>query len=103
MHETTFGCATDLDLAQPGAITQLGGLIAADADRNQQIAHDITAALRDGRKCLVLSRRRDHLTALAALLPDADALIMRGGTGAKALAAIRERIADTVRQIRSWS
>lgn len=95
VHETTFRCPADLDVAQPGAITQLGGLIAADADRNQQIAHDITAALQQRRKCLVLSRRRDHLTALAALLPETEALIMRGGTGAKALAAIRERIADT--------
>lgn len=74
---------------------QLGGLLAADPDRNQQIALDIAAALGRGRKVLVLSRRRDHLTALAALLPETEALIMRGGTGAKALAAIRERIADT--------
>ncbi len=94
VHETTFRCPADLDLAQPGAITQLGGLLAADPNRNQQIAHDITAALQQRRKCLVLSRRRDHLTALAALLPKAEALIMRGGTGTRALAAIRERIAD---------
>lgn len=95
VHETGFRCPADLDLAQPGAITQLGGVLAADADRNQQIALDIAAALGQGRKVLVLSRRRDHLTALAALLPETEALIMRGGTGAKALAAIRERIADT--------
>lgn len=95
VDETTFHCAADLDLSQPGAITQLGGLLATDADRNQQIALDIATALQQGRKCLVLSRRRDHLTALAALLPDIEPLIMRGGTGAKALAAIRERIADT--------
>ncbi len=94
VHETTFH-ADDLDLSQPGAITQLGGLLAADADRNQQIALDIATALQQGRKCLVLSRRRDHLTALAALLPDTEPLIMRGGIGARTLAAIRERIADT--------
>ena len=95
VHETAFRCHADLDIAQPGAITQLGGLLAADADRNQQIALDIAAALAQRRKCLVLSRRRDHLTSLAALLPEAEALIMRGGTGARALATIRERIADT--------
>ena len=95
VHQTTFRCPPELDLAQPGAITQLGGLLAADADRNQQIALDIAAALDRGRKCLVLSRRRDHLTALAALLPQAETLIMRGGTGTRELAAIRERIADT--------
>lgn len=95
VHGTTFSCVGDLDLAQPGAITQLGGLLAVDPNRNQQIADDITDALQNGRKCLVLSRRRDHLITLATLLPEAEALIMRGGTGAKALAAIRERIADT--------
>ena len=82
-------------MSVPGAIGQLGGLLAEDPERNRQIAADISAALADGRKCLVLSRRRDHLTELAALLPEAEALIMRGGTGAKALAAIRARIADT--------
>ena len=95
LHETSYRCPPDLDLARPGAITQLGGLLATDADRNNRIAADISAALRQGRKCLVLSRRRDHLSALAALLPDAEALIMRGGTGARALAEIRSRIADT--------
>lgn len=95
VHETSYRCPTDLDLAQPGAITQLGGLLATDVERNQQLAGDVAAALRHGRKCLVLSRRRDHLTALSALLPDAEAMIMRGGTGAKALAEIRTRIADT--------
>ena len=45
-------------------------------------------------RSLVLSRRRDHLTALAGLLPDTEVLIMRGGTGAKAVAAIRAKIAD---------
>lgn len=95
VHETSYRCPPDLDLAQPGAITQLGGLLASDTERNHQIAADIAVSLRDGRKCLVLSRRREHLTALAALLPDTEALIMRGGTGTKALAAIRERITDT--------
>ena len=94
VHETAFRVPVDLDLAALGAITQLGGVIAADDSRNRQIAEDIRAALAQGRKCLVLSRRRDHLTALAALLPGADPLLMRGGTGAKALAAIREKIAD---------
>ena len=81
-------------LSTPGAITQLGGLLAKDPERNRQIAADIAAALAQGRKCLVLSRRRDHLTALAGLLPDTEVLIMRGGTGAKAVAAIRAKIAD---------
>lgn len=94
IHQTGYRTPDDLDMTAAGAITRLGGLLAADPERNRQIGADIAAALTQGRKCLVLSRRRDHLTALADLLPDAEALIMRGGTGAKALAAIRARIAD---------
>lgn len=94
VHQTAYRSPHDLDLTAAGAITHLGGLLADDSERNRQIAADIAAALTHGRKCLVLSRRRDHLTALASLLPETEALIMRGGTGAKALAAIRSRIAD---------
>lgn len=94
LHETGYRAPADLDLAVPGTISRLGGLLAEDPERNRRIAADIAAALGQGRKCLVLSRRRDHLTALADLLPEADAMIMRGGIGAKELAAIRARIAD---------
>ena len=94
IHQTGYRGPDDLDMNAPGAITQLGGRLAADPDRNHQIASNIAAALTQGRKCLVLTRRRDHLTALAGLLPDAEALIMRGGTGAKELASIRAKIAD---------
>ena len=93
LHQTTYRSPRDLDMTMPGAITQLGGILADDPERNRQIAADIAEALAQGRKCLVLARRRDHLTALAELLPETDALIMRGGTGARALAAIRVRIA----------
>jgi len=94
VHHTTYRSPHDLDMTAPGAIAHLGGLLANDPERNRRIAADIAVALNQGRKCLVLSRRRDHLTALAGLLPDAEALIMRGGTGTKALATIRARIAD---------
>lgn len=94
VHQTAYRSPTDLDMTMPGAITHLGGLLADDTERNRQIAADIATALTQNRKCLVLSRRRDHLTALARLLPQAEALIMRGGTGARALAAIRAKIAD---------
>jgi superfamily II DNA or RNA helicase len=94
LHETGFHAPEGFDWSQPGAISQLGGVLADDAERNRQIATDIQTALALGRKCLVLSRRRDHLTTLAGLLPEADPMIMRGGTGGKALAAIRARLAD---------
>jgi len=94
VHETGFAVASDFDPTAPGAMAQLGGMIAADGERNRQIAGDIQQALGHGRKCLVLSRRRDQLVALADLLPDCGAMIMRGGTGRKALAAIRAKLAD---------
>ena len=94
VHETAFRASADFDLSEPGAIARLGDALAEDEGRNRQIADDIRAALAQGRKCLVLSRRRDHLTALAGLLPDAEAMTMRGGTGSKELAVIRTRIAE---------
>lgn len=94
IHETDFRGLGDFDLSAPGAISQLGATLAADADRNQQLINDIRAAIGTGRKCLVLSRRRDQLTLLADLLPEADPMIMRGGIGNRALAQIRSKIAD---------
>jgi len=94
LHETGFRTPPGFDSLEPGANTRLGGVLASDEDRNQQIAADIAAALKRGRKCLVLSRRRDHLTTIAGLLPDADPLIMRGDTAKKVVAAIRAKIAD---------
>ena len=96
VHETGFRVASDFDPSKPGAMAQLGGSLAADDERNRQVAGDIQAALGQHRKCLVLSRRRDHLEALAGLLPNTQAMIMRGGTGKKALAAIRAKLADAL-------
>jgi superfamily II DNA or RNA helicase len=57
----------------------------------------VKQAITKGRKCLVLTRRRDHLDALETLLSQTgcDPIIMRGGTTKKDLAAIRERLIDT--------
>jgi len=95
IHETDFRAPPDFDISAPGAISQLGGILASDAERNQQIVQDVRSELTQGRKCLILSRRRDHLTALADLLSDRNPMIMRGGTGKKELAAIREKITET--------
>ncbi|MDR0489561.1 MAG: DEAD/DEAH box helicase [Propionibacteriaceae bacterium] len=94
VHETSYRTPTDFTPSEPGAFTRLGGMVAEDEDRNRQIAGDIKAALSEGRKCLVVSRRRNHLTTLADMLPDAEAMIMRGGTGSKVLAAIRGKITE---------
>jgi len=94
VHETRFRAPADFFLDEPGAITRLGGVLAGDDARNRQIADDIAAALGQGRKCLVLSRRRDHLATLAGLLPGAEALVMSGQTAKKVVEAVRERIRE---------
>ncbi len=95
LHQTAYRTPHGFDMTASGAMALLGGMLAEDPERNRQIAADIATALDDGRKCLVLSRRRDHLTELAGLLPEVDAMIMRGGIGATELAMIRARIAGT--------
>lgn len=94
VHETGFRASDGFDLTEPGAISALYGTLAADVDRNRQIADDVREALDSGRRCLVLSRRRDHLDALADLLSDRDPTILRGGTSRKDMDRFRERIAD---------
>ena len=94
VHETGFRAPEGFDLAEPGAISALYGTLAADVDRNRQIADDVREALDSGRRCLVLSRRRDHLDVLAGLLSDRDPTILRGGTSRKDMDRFRERIAD---------
>ncbi|MDR1188782.1 MAG: DEAD/DEAH box helicase [Bifidobacteriaceae bacterium] len=94
VHQTGLRTPEEFAAARPGAIAELYGLIASDQARNAQIAADVRHAIEHGRKCLVLSRRRDHLDALTALLTDASPMIMRGGTSKKTLKAIRAKIAD---------
>ncbi|MDR0849193.1 MAG: DEAD/DEAH box helicase [Propionibacteriaceae bacterium] len=97
VHKTAFTAPPGFDISQPGAITELTRLVCADEARNHQITSDIRQAMAEGRKCLVLTRRRDHLAALRDLLIDdgLHPLTMLGGTTKKELATIRERLADT--------
>jgi superfamily II DNA or RNA helicase len=98
VHETAFDVTADFDIGRPGAISELGGLLAADDIRNAQIVADVCGAAREGRKCLVLTRRRDHLGALAKLMMDVelDPLVMKGGTTKKELTGIRDKIANVM-------
>jgi superfamily II DNA or RNA helicase len=45
VHETIFQAPPSLDIAAPGAITELDGLVAADEGRNRQIAADVAGPL----------------------------------------------------------
>jgi superfamily II DNA or RNA helicase len=96
VHETAFTDPPEFDISRPGAITELTRLVAVDETRNQQIAADVRQALANGRRCLVLTRRRSQLATLASLLTDAgcEPLSMLGGTTKRELAAIRQRLAE---------
>lgn len=70
---------------EPG-IQEVLGAIAADPSRTKQIADDVLAELADGRFPLVLTERREHLAAMAALLEPKTArlVILNGGMGVRA-------------------
>ena len=65
-----------------------------DEARNQQIVADVTASVREGRKPVILTERREHLECLAeALSPIVQHLIvLRGGMGKKKLDAAMEQL-----------
>lgn len=80
----------------PG-IQEILGAVAADPQRTKQIADDVLAELAAGRCPLVLTERREHLDALAALLePKLPGLIvLTGGMGAPAQRRADAALADT--------
>ena len=71
--------------------------LAADTHRNQLIADVITRAAQDEHTVLVLVKRREHLSALHALLADAPfpVLQLHGGQKATERQAVREQLATT--------
>jgi superfamily II DNA or RNA helicase len=94
LHTTGFRYSGDLDPSAPGGIAAVHRDLAADADRTGQIVDDVTAALRHGRHCLVLTQRTDHLETLAQALTGRghDPVVLRGGMGAKARVAAHARL-----------
>ncbi|MEW6751878.1 MAG: DEAD/DEAH box helicase family protein [Candidatus Latescibacterota bacterium] len=77
--------------------TQVCGELLADEARNQLLCDDVVQAVRQGRSPLVLTERTAHLDLLAQRLsPSVQHLIvLRGGMGRKALAAVRAELAAT--------
>jgi superfamily II DNA or RNA helicase len=68
-----------------------------DEDRNKLIIQDILDANREGRECLVLSERREHLDILREALKDyaPSLFVLRGGLGKKQLKEIMAEIQST--------
>jgi hypothetical protein len=67
VHETEFRC-DEIDLASSAALAAVHRTLVADEARNTRIVADVTAALRRGRNCLVLTRRVAHVELLASML-----------------------------------
>jgi hypothetical protein len=84
----------DASPSAPGGITVMYKDLIADEQRTRQVIADVTAALAQGRNCLVLTNRTAHLDKLADALRATghDPVILRSGMGAKARAAAHARL-----------
>jgi superfamily II DNA or RNA helicase len=94
LHATSYCYTGDADPSVPGGMTVIyRDLIASDA-RTSQVITDVTAALAQGRSCLVLTSWIAHLQKLADGLRAAghDPVVLRGGMGAKDRAAALARL-----------
>ncbi|HYN93974.1 MAG TPA: helicase-related protein [Pilimelia sp.] len=72
--------------------------LAVDEARNTRIADDVSAALKRGRNCLVLTRRVAHVEALAAMLATRGhpALVLQGAMSTTNRRAVVDRL-DTAK------
>ena len=90
VHETRCTAGT----GEIAAIQDVFRALVDDEARTRQIASDVSAAVRDGRNVLVLTQWTGHLDALAAMLDNGGLapLVLKGGLGKKARAAVIERL-----------
>jgi len=81
----------------PPAIQDIFHNLYMNEDRNKQIIQDIFNAHREGRECLVLSERLEHLDILRDALKEhvSSLFVLKGGFGKKQIKAIMEAIQNT--------
>jgi superfamily II DNA or RNA helicase len=93
LHPTKYCYTGDASPFAPG-ITLIYKDLIADEQRTMQVIADVTAALSQGRNCLVLTNWTAHLDKLADALRAIghDPVILRGGLGAKARATALARL-----------
>jgi superfamily II DNA or RNA helicase len=79
------------------AIQDIFRSLYTNEDRNKLIVKDILAAYEEGRECLVLSERLEHLDILKGLLAEyvSTIFVLKGGFGKKQLKAIMDEIHNT--------
>ena len=92
VHETRTETTED----EAASIQAVFGALVEDERRTEQICADVHDAVAAGRTCLVLTQRTDHIDAIVANLAALgdDALVLRGGLGKRARAAVAGAIAS---------
>jgi superfamily II DNA or RNA helicase len=91
VHETATRDPSDGN----AAIQDVFRALVEDDQRTEEIAADVHDAVLDGRTCLVLTQRTDHIERLVQRLRvlGQHPLVLRGGLGTKARAAVADAIA----------
>ena len=86
--------ATDAAKTMSPTIQDIFRCLFANEDRNRLIIQDILNAYREGRECLVLSERLEHLDILKDALEEhiSSLFVLKGGLGKKQVKAITEAI-----------
>jgi len=92
VHETR----AEVTEEESNSIQAVFGAIVEDGQRTDQICDDIHKAVTAGRICLVLTQRTDHIDAIVDRLTQLGEvpLVLRGGLGTKARAAVAAAIAS---------
>jgi superfamily II DNA or RNA helicase len=88
------------DMSEETPIQQLLGALTLEGDRNAIVCDDVFRALADGRRCLVLSQRKEHCRVLARSLAEMGKapLMLDGGATKKARVAMLETIQNRPRE-----
>jgi superfamily II DNA or RNA helicase len=88
--------ATEVSEDDAAHIQSVFAALVDDDRRTAQICGDVRAAVDDGRTCLVLTQRTDHIDAIVDQLATigVEALVLKGGLGKKARAAVTDGIAS---------
>lgn len=91
VHET----ATEVDEDVAAHIQEVFAALVEDVHRKEQIAQDVHRSIAEGRTCLVLTQRKEHVEHLVAALRSLgdDPQVLQGGMGTKARAAVADAVA----------
>jgi superfamily II DNA or RNA helicase len=94
VHPTTYRYTGDASPSAPGGMAVIYKDLITSGERNQQVVADVTAALSQGRNCLVLTNWTGHLETITSALRALghDPVILKGGMGAKDRAAALARL-----------